>query len=133
MRRMEDGLDYVHWCESPSAAFELQKFTREALAAFLSDAGIASKYAFDRRHRGARLEVANPIEPGAQVTETYQTMLIAMAMEGFGFDPNKERNEAVGKIERAIANRGMELTAETIRLHLRAAAKAVLPRGSGNS
>ena len=71
-----------------------------------------------------RSKVAAPEKPLPSQTKkfhTHQRLLLAMALDRYGYDPSLPRNAAAGEIMRATELHGLRVTDDTIRTALREA------------
>lgn len=64
---------------------------------------------------------------GTREKETLLKLVICMAMKGYTYNPNSERNSAIGEIESDLKGLGIPVTDDTIRKWLQKAADTVLP------
>lgn len=63
----------------------------------------------------------------AKERSSLHRMLVAMAIEGYVFDPKASRSETPGEIAKDVRRLGMDIDADTVRAHLKAAVSGELP------
>jgi hypothetical protein len=66
--------------------------------------------------------------PDPRVLDTLYTIIYALAVEKYRFDPESARSEVPTKIEDAVNRQGFTISAKTIRTHLQAASNVALKR-----
>ena len=76
-------------------------------------------------HSGVRrsdiADVSRPLPSLTKKFHTHQRMLLAMALDQYGYDPSMPRNAAASQIMRATELHGLRVTDDTIRTALREA------------
>ena len=71
---------------------------------------------------------ARPEKPAdPREIESLQTMLIALSMRGYGYDPREKRSDKIADIVADVESLGLSLDRDTVRRHLKAAAELVPP------
>lgn len=72
-------------------------------------------------------KAAEPAKENTRVIETLQKVLVAVAMDWYGYDPTAKGNTTVKDILGALDKIGLSLSENTIRKHLKAGAQ-LIPR-----
>lgn len=85
-------------------------------------AKVQTRLVADEGRRGGSAELST------RERDTLLKLVVGMAIEGYRYDPNAQRNEAPGEIAGDLAKHGIELTDDTVRKWLKEAASTVLPR-----
>lgn len=67
------------------------------------------------------------VKESTRTIETLQKILIAVAMDGYGYDPAARSSTVVGDIQAALDKIGLTVSENTIRTHLKAGAAMVPP------
>ena len=121
---------------------DLQKFTREEVARWCAKRGWQSKFDFsDKGHSvrwhddnhtrvaasSATAGIVTPNLLGPEVSprakNNYEALIAAMAMKHYQYDASDAKSEVPAKLEILLENRGVALTAQTIRGYLQRGAE----------
>lgn len=124
----DDSENLARWLASDECSgFSIQRFTRTEITRWLNACGLKSIYGFYRD--GPKVEKSlHPTERA-----TILKIIIAMAIDGYGYKVADNKSPFPGELVKAIAKLGMSVTDDTIRKYLHEAVATVLPQKPHNS
>lgn len=116
----EDGVykeNLIHWLTVETGSdFAGQQFSPSELARWLSVMKFKSEYKF---LASKPTEVDSPL--GTKERASLLKIVLAMAIDGFGYDPSDKKSQVPGEIEAAVKSMGVSMDVGTVRKYLREA------------
>ena len=119
----DESENLARWLVSDECSgFSIQRFTRTEITRWLSACGFKSVYRF--------ASDGSAVEKSLHPTEraTVLKIIIAMAIDGYGYQVADNKSPVPGELEKIIGGLGMSVTDDTIRKYLQEAKATVLPQ-----
>ena len=88
-----------------------------------SDIVVRSSHLKDFIQSNCKLSESSKSAAAAKIIETLKTMIIAMAVDGYGYDPQQKKSPITKEIVRAIEEVGLTRDLDTVRKWLKESAK----------